>query len=301
MLGLWLTAGPLPAGAQMQLPGTVNGSGAHGSEGGGSSAAPSSAAPPKPVVIEAPDEASIAGRPLSHDGAKGEMTFDKAEAGGDKAGLVLSKLTLVGDRISKPGQACTVDIALKPPLAATAAGRPAGAIRYAVPLQACPFNIDILDGAALVTSPGPTCDFIAADCRISPGGLWGPRAADISPKRAKDLERERNRLETTMRANFRALLRKVGKDKIAIKAVAREQAAFSSEREMTCRDYEQETVHGFCSARVTEARALALMAQFGPLGEVRERKHAPRPRPKVSAGPASAAPAAAARDAPAQP
>ena len=220
------------------------------------------------------------------------MVLDKAgpeKAGAEKAGgLTLSKLTVIGDRISKPGQACTVDVALASPLPATPAGRPAGAIRYAVPLPACPFSVDILQGAVLATTP--SCDFAAADCRVNLAGLWGPHAADISPKRAKELERERARLETTMRTNFRALLRKAGKDKVAVKSVAREQAAFSSEREMTCRDYEGETVHGFCSTQVTQARALALMAQFGPPGE--PRKHAARPRPKAP----KAAPAATAGD-----
>ena len=273
----WLAA---PAAfAQMQLPGAVGGNAGHdaGGAGGGAGGAPPYV-PPRPVVIEAPSEDGISGHVLSHDGAKGEMSFDKSGSG-----LTLSKLTLVGSKISKPGQVCTVDVALASPLSLNPAGRPAGAIRYGVPVPDCPFDIDILDGAALVTSPGPTCDFAASDCRVSPGGLWGPRAADITAKRAKDLEHERVRWETTMRANFRALLKKAGKDKAAVKSVAKEQAAFSSEREMTCRDYEQETVHGFCSTEVTQARALALLAQFGPLGPLRDHKHAPRPKPKETA------------------
>ena len=268
--------------AQMQLPGAVGGgvgsSEQHeggGSRSAGSGSAPSSYAPLKPVVIEPPGEDTIVGHSLNHDGVRGEMVFDRT---GD--GLVLSKLTFVGEKISKPGQSCTVDVALTPAVAALADGRPAGAIRYSIPLPACPFDFDILDGAVLVTSPTPTCDYKAADCRISPSGLWGPHAADITPKRAKDLERERVRLETTMRANFRALLRKAGKDREAVKAIARGQAAFSSEREMTCRDYDQETVHGFCSTQITEARALALLAQFGPLVAAHERKQAIRQKPR---------------------
>ena len=277
------------ANAQLQLPGAIGGGAPHasaphesgGTTGGGASGAPPYV-PPKPVVIEAPGEDSISGHVLSHDGAKGEMTFDKTGSG-----LSLSKLKLVGGKISKPGQACTVDVPLATPLSLNAAGRPAGAIRYGVPLPACPFNIDILNGAALVTSPGPTCDFPTDDCKVSPGGLWGPHAAEITPKRAKDLEHERVRWETTMRANFRALLKRAGKDRTAVKSVAREQAAFSSEREMTCRDYEQETVHGFCSTQVTEARALALLAQFGPLAATHEHKHASRPKKGSAASPES--------------
>ncbi len=273
--------------AQMQLPGAVGG-GAPAAEhkggggGGGGSAAPSSYAPPKPVIIKAPAEDTVTSHPLSRDGVKGEMVLDKA---GD--GLALSKLKLEGVKISKPGTACVVDVPLASPLPATPAGRPAGAIRYGVPVPDCAFSIDILDGAVLLTRPEPTCEFTVADCRISPGGLWGPRAADITPKRAKDLERERVRLETTMRADFHALLRKAGKDRTAVKAIAKDQAAFSSEREMTCRDYAQETVHGFCSTQITQARALALIAQFGTMPEGPHRRRS-RPHPVPSAKPQGA-------------
>ena len=108
-------------------------------------------------------------------------------------------------------------------------------------------------------------------------GCGGPPAADITDKRAKELERERVRIETTMRANFRVLLKRAGKDRAAVKAIAGEQAGFSSAREMACRDYAKESVHGFCSTQMTEARVLALVAKFGDQPEPREtRKHATR-------------------------
>ena len=274
----------------MQLPGAVGGgapaavhkSGGGGGSGNGNGAAPSSYAPPKPVVVKAPAEDGLIGHLMSRDGVKGEMMFDKS---GD--GLALSKLKLDGDKISKPGAACSVDVALASPLPATTSGRPVGAIRYAVPVPACPFTIDILDGSVLVTGPASTCDFAAADCRVSANGLWGPRAADITPKRAKDLERERVRLETTMRANFHALLRKAGKDRDAVKAIAKDQAAFSSEREVTCRDYAQETALGFCSTQITQARALALMAQFSTMPEGPHGRRS-RPQPRAVKPPAEA-------------
>lgn len=252
--------------AQMQLPGAVGG--ARGSDAGGerregsgnASAAPSSYAPPKPVIVKAPTEDTIVGHALAQDGTKGEMVFGKS---GD--GLALSTLRLPGDSLAKAGTACIAEVALPTPITAVAAGRPAGAVRYNVPVPVCPFAIDILDGAVLVSRADATCEI--AGCRIAPAGLWGPSAADINPKRAKELERERARLETVMRANYRALTRKAGKDRDAVKAVAKGQAAFSSDREMTCRDYSGETAHGFCSTRITQARALALMAQFGTMPE----------------------------------
>ena len=230
----------------------------------------------KPIVIKPPGTEAIAGQALMHDGKNGTMTFDQS---GDE--LVLSKLVFVGGKISKPGQACSVEVSLVPPLTATPDGRPVGALRYSVPLEACPFDIDVLDGAVLVTNPTPSCDFTAADCRVSPGGLWGPTAAEITPQRAKDLERERVRIETTMRTDFRALLKKAGKDKAAVKAIAGEQAGFSSDREVACRDYAQESVHGFCSTRVTQARVLALIAKFGDSPDHRQHASKPKTKPKL--------------------
>lgn len=65
-----------------------------------------------------------------------------------------------------------------------------------------------------------------------------------------------------MRTGFHALLMKAGKDKVAIKKMAGEQAGFSSEREVICRNYLGEEVHGFCALRITQARALALQTAF---------------------------------------
>ena len=254
---LFLVCGALqPAHGQMQLPGATNGIAA-----GTQPSIPSEAGEPrvsKPVALTPPSEDTILGHPLSLDGNKGTMTFDHV---GDD--LALTKLILMGDKISKPGQACSIEVSMVSPVIATTGGHPNGAFRFDVPLTACPFSIDILDGAVLASRPDPSCDFVAADCRITPGGLWGPTAADISAKQVKDLEHQRVRIETAMRTNFHALLKQAGKDRAAVKAIARDQAAFSSDREMTCRDYQQESVHGFCSTKITEARSLALLAKFG--------------------------------------
>jgi hypothetical protein len=93
-----------------------------------------------------------------------------------------------------------------------------------------------------------------------------------------------------MRAQFKVLLHRAGKDRAAVKAIAGEQAAFSSQREMTCRDYARESVHGFCSAQITEARSLAILAKFADesLGDT-PKKHAaakkPSPHPKAAKAP----------------
>ncbi len=87
----------------------------------------------------------------------------------------------------------------------------------------------------------------------------------------------------------------ITKDRNAVKAVASEQAGFTSEREMTCRDYARESVHGFCSARFTELRAAELAARVEAAGGPPAVAAAPRtPRaPTVLPGAAPAQPAAA--------
>ena len=294
-----LLAGAQPArlAAQMQLPGALGGgpAGTPPKESGNAGGTEAPRAPPKPIIVKPPSEDSIIGHPLALNGAQGAMTFDRQ--GTD---IVLSKLSLAGDRISSLTKSCSVDVSLAAPIVARPAGRPAGAIRYEVPLAACPFTIDVLDGAVFAATPAPTCEFKAADCRVALAGLWGPAPADISDKRAKDLERERVRVETTMRANFRVLLKRAGKDRTAVKALAGEQAGFSSQREMACRDYKGESVHGFCSTQMTEARVLALLAKFGPDLDKEERRHAAhdhaKPRPAAVAAPADEEPAPAQDD-----
>ncbi len=255
-----------PAQAQMQLPGATNGvakgAAPRAAADGSSASGEAPYTPPKPVPVKPPGDDTIDAKSLRQNGHRGAMSF--ALSGTD---LTLTKLTLIGDKISKSNETCSVAVALPKPIVVTPAGHPSGATRYNVPIAACPFVVDVLDGAVLVSRPDSTCSFAAADCLVTPGGLWGPSAAEIPPARIKDLERQRVRIEATMRANFRATLKKAGRDRAAIKMIAGEQAAFSSEREVTCRDYDGESVHGFCSTQIAEARALALVAKFEAIAE----------------------------------
>jgi hypothetical protein len=91
------------------------------------------------------------------------------------------------------------------------------ACRYEVNIPACPFFLEVLDGAVLVTRSPRACEFTEVHCQVDPSGLWGPPGNSISPDQAKQFERERGRAESDMRANFRALLTSAGKDKEAIK------------------------------------------------------------------------------------
>lgn len=248
---------PALARAQLMLPGALQ---TQPTTAGKAAPAPAGSAPrkPKPAGFKPPSEETILGRELSRDGFAGIVAFQ----GGSAKGLEITKLSLEGEGISHPGEKCRVDVVAQGPIQTRFAGRPKGVFRYEVDIEACPFSLDVLDGAVLVSRAPMTCDFTAADCRVDPGGLWGPPGNAIGPGQAKQLERERGRVESAVRAKFRALLASAGKDKEAIKKIAAGQAGFSSEREMTCRNYLREDVHGFCALRLTQAHGLALQAAF---------------------------------------
>jgi hypothetical protein len=221
---------------------------------------PAGAAPgqPKPAGLKPPSEETILGHELSRDGIAGTIAFQR----GSGNGLEIARLLIAGEKISHPGEQCQVEVAAGAPIQARFAGRPNGVSRYEAEIETCPFSLDVLEGAVLVTRTPKTCDFQAADCRVDSAGLWGPPGNAIGPDQTKQLERERGRVESAMLAKFHALLTSADKDKEAIKQIASEQAGFSSEREVICRNYLREDIHGFCGLRITEARALALQAAF---------------------------------------
>ena len=173
---------------------------------------------------------------------------------GTGKGLEIAKLSIAGEKISHPGEQCQVEVPAGTPMQTRFAGRPNGVSRYEVEIETCPFSLDVLEGAVLVTPTPRKRHFRAADCRVDPAGLWGPSGNAIGPDQTKQLERERGRAELDMRVRFRALLASAGKDNEAIKQIAGEQAGFSSEREVICRNYLREDIHGFCALRMTQAR-----------------------------------------------
>ena len=242
-----------PARAQLLLPGALQ---ASPSTAGNLAQNPSGAGPgkPKPDRLKPPSEGSVVGHDLSRDGFAGTIAFQSAA---DK-GLEITRLSLAGEEISRPGEPCRVDVVADAPIQARFAGRPHGVSQYEVAIEACPFSFDVLDGAVNVMRVPPACDFPAADCRAAVAGLWGPPGGSFGPGEVKQLESARGHAESQMRAAFRALLKSAGKDKDRIKKIAGEQAGFSSERDVMCRDYLSEDVHGFCALRITQARALAL-------------------------------------------
>jgi hypothetical protein len=230
-------------------------------------------------ALRPPRDDAVSGRDLLLSGSSGSMRLE----GGDKT-LRITRLSFKGDLISSPGESCQVDV--PGGAALEAAGRPAGVLRYRAVLPMCPITLDILDGAVSVT--GDVCAVTAADCSIDPAGLWGPPGGSIRGDQLPRIERARRQADEQARASFKALLAAT-KDKTETKRIASGQAGFSSRREEVCTHYQRESVHGFCGARLTEARAFALRAELDRLGpghQARPPKAAvrkPAPRAPMSA------------------
>jgi hypothetical protein len=211
-----------------------------------------------PVVMpKAPSEDTILGKTLKLDG--NGSSIEVARNGSD---LQAIKLTLVGDRLTRSGEACRVDVTGMP-LKLTPRDSGAGLRRYQIAsLAACPFTFDVLDGAILVTNEGKACEIKEADCRADPSGLWGMPENEFDPKKAEEMLGARASVEKTVRSDFRALYDRNSKDKPVRSFVVKEQAGFSSWREEVCRSYARESDFGYCALRLTEARVIALGAQL---------------------------------------
>lgn len=209
------------------------------------------------IAPKPPSEDSVSGKQLWLDGSRSLIELQRPA--GD---LQVAKLTLSGDSITRSGESCRVDVA-GTPLKLSPRDNQGGLRRFQIDFPACPFTLEVLDGAVLVLNEGGACELKAADCRADPNGLWGVPGADLTdPKRATEMLNQRARVEKTVRADFQALYDKNKTDKIVRKLLVREQAGFSSRREEICRSYAQESDFGYCALRVTEARALTLGTQL---------------------------------------
>lgn len=219
----------------------------------------------KAVKIRAPSEKTLAGSALMHNGRRGLIRFGKTVEG-----VVLERMVLSGDVISRPGDTCKVEVP-GAPFNARFDGFSDGLRRYKVEVKSCPFTFVVLDGAMIVTYSkssisnalgAGTCVFKEKDCRGYLGGIWGPSGRSFGKKTSRSIEKARGRSERDARSNFRALLRAAGRDRSRIRAVAADQAGFSARREVRCRDYLREHVHGYCASRITQARAIRLGARL---------------------------------------
>ena len=255
MLALCFALVSQQAKAQLQLPGAF----APAPEGATSTPGdikPKKRGPPPPAKV--PNDDAIAGRTVKQNGRVGLIEFRK-----DGKELKVARLTLAGENTSRAGENCELEVT-GAPFSLIADGKPVGANRYRLDLEACPLLIDVLEGAVMVSLPARVCTFEAAQCRVDPNGLWGQPASEIGPERTKEIERSRGRVEQGMRSHFRDWVSAASKDHALVTRIAREQAGFSSRREEICRDYARETEHGYCGLVVTEARSLALTARVAP-------------------------------------
>jgi hypothetical protein len=267
-------ASPAVQAQPMQLPGAqpFNAPGTQQAAPPGTAAPAAPRAPTMPAIRVAGEEAII-GRVLRHNGGLGEAVFEKTATG---FGL---KLTADGFQSSNLVEPCAVSFG-EAPLPVTSLGRPAGVPRYRLEAPICPIVFDVLDGAFLVVEPAQPCVVEAAACRIDPRGLWGPDARTL-PARAKEIESARGVAERAVREGYRVLTAKA--DAVEQRAIAREQASFSAERELVCRSFQREGQLGFCGARLTEARAASIRARLGLTND--PAKAPVRPRPPRPAAP----------------
>jgi len=204
-----------------------------------------------PAVKPVPDDA-VVGQALLHQGRSGRFVMERQR---DGFALKFAADGFQTDNLLEPCAVTFGDQAV--PLEPL--GRPDGLARFRLRSSVCPIVFDVLNNALLVIEPQAPCVIEAAKCRITPKGLWAPDARGLVAL-AKETERDRGRAEAQVREGFRLLSTRAGPDDR--RSVAREQAGFSSERADICRDFVREESHGFCAARITEARAASLRARL---------------------------------------
>jgi hypothetical protein len=208
-----------------------------------------------PVAAVGPSEGALGGKTLALNGGKSLIAFAPKEKT-----VALSRLLLVGRKISNGRDECQVDVSGMP-LALTSLGRTGGIARFSVPVANCAMSFDVLNGAVLTSGDVATCAFKDADCQAGVAGLWGPTPGDIGPDQVKVIERERTAAERSVLEAYKGLVHST-KDRAVIRGYASEQAGFSSHREEMCRDYIGESRHGFCASRLTQERATMLGAEL---------------------------------------
>jgi hypothetical protein len=233
-------------------------------------------APRSAAVHAPPGVVGVIGRPLMLNGANGQLQFS-----GPEDAPRIDRLILLGEVISDPTQQCRIEVGGGAPIALKDLGRPDGLQRFAAEIPACPFEFDVLDGAVLVPAQLSACVFKEADCQASPSGLWGPAGGAIE-KDARLIEQARASAEAALTSYYRALDERFMNDPAKSSDLAGEQSRFTSDRQDICRQYARESVHAFCAARLTEARAASLKlrldevsATAGPEKSSSKRKRKP--------------------------
>ena len=236
--GLFFVPTHGPVAQPMMLPGaqapSPSGSQQAPAPSAGTSARPATKRADAPV-ISAGTQDRLLDKPVKRNGALGEATLKRLGAG---FGL---KLAAEGFQVNNLTESCAVSFG-EEALPLTSLGRPAGSPRYRLEAPVCPVIFDVLNGGILVIEPLQPCVIEAAACRVDMRGLWGAEGGSLIAQ-TKDIERARSLADLSVRENFRLLLAKA--DRNDQRLIAREQAGFSSERELACREYARESTHGF--------------------------------------------------------
>jgi hypothetical protein len=199
--------------------------------------------------------ASIIGKTLRLNGSSGAMEIAKGDSKEQPLKIVTLKLS--GEVVSNPQQKCEISIVAGGPIAASHEGAPDGLPRFSADIPACPLSFDAVDGGVIVPPQTRACVFQAADCQASPSGVWGLDPAALAPL-SRTLAKDRTRAEASIAESLKTLAkRSKGEDS----ELQKEQSDFNALRDETCRDYADESTHGFCDARMTQARAALLRKQ----------------------------------------
>jgi uncharacterized protein YecT (DUF1311 family) len=231
---------------------------------------------PKAPATSAPASVeAVVGRDLLLGGANGLLRFS-----GQADALQIERFSMVGEVISDPKQECRIDVNGETAIGTKSLGRPDGLLRFEADIPACPFEFDVLDGAVLARPQLQACVFKQADCQASPAGLWGPEGASL-PDDAKAKKEARASADAAMNANYQALTARLS-DQSKADSLADEQSRFMSDRQETCRTYSHEDLHGFCTIRLTAARAAFLKARLDELPQDVAGKANPKPRRRKS-------------------
>ncbi len=237
-------------------------------------AAPTGVAGDRVPSAPPPPAADVTELTLHRDAREGALDIARAAQG------LAATLTLEGRGVSDPQEACAVTIAEGEGGVALSPLAPLGRYaRYRLAASACPVVVTLFADAALLWHEG-LCTFEAADCRVDPAGVWGPRP-DALPTDPARLERDLVEADEAVRAAYRTLAERSAGD--ALRAVLAEQAGFSAERVTACARYEGEERQGLCAARWTQARAAGLQERLGATPAPAPRADAPAAAP---AGPA---------------
>jgi len=277
-----------PSVAQLALPGAAT----------SPAAKPATAAKPKKSAhaakaaqaraAAAPDIANLAGRPLMLNGSSGLLQIS-----GSGKTVRIDKLKLAGEGVADSSQKCEVDIVGEQPIEAVSVGRPEGLDRYEASVPACPFAFDVLDGAVVVPAQITACVFKAADCRTSPGGVWGPDAGTLD---ATQIAKRRTAAEKALGKALRDLQARA-EDNADAANLLNDQNAFPGQRDDQCRAYVKESAIGFCGAVLTEGRVAFLESRLAELPPAVAKpdkkgkgagKAKRKPKPKVEAPAATA-------------